>query len=200
MPRPSNTEARRREIVEGLMAAMAQSGYSGASIQAIARAAGLTPGLVHYHFESKQEVLLALVEELSRRVRARYEARLAGSAEPWDRLRAFLDAHLALGQDADPRAVACWVAIGAEAVRLPEVRQVYEAAIAQQLETLQSLVREILVAEGRPTREARSLAAGLLAAIQGSYQLAVAAGATPRGFAAPTLLRMARGLLLGGDR
>ena len=200
MPRPSNTETRRKEIVEGLMAAMAESGYSGASIQAIARAAGLTPGLVHYHFRSKQEVLLALVEELSGRVRARYEAHLDGSEEPWDRLRAFLDAHLALGRDADPRAVACWVAIGAEAVRLPEVRQVYETAIAEQLETLQSLVREILVTEGRPTREARSLAAGLLAAIQGSYQLAVAAGAAPRGFAAPTLLRMARGLLLGGDR
>ena len=37
--------------------------------------------------------------------------------------------------------------------------------------------------------------AGLMAAIQGCYQLAVAAHAAPRGFASPTLRRMADGLL-----
>ena len=40
---------------------MADRGYERASVTAIAKAAGLTPGLVHYHFHNKKEILLALV-------------------------------------------------------------------------------------------------------------------------------------------
>ena len=47
MARPSNTEERRQQIVQGLLRVMAERGYERASIAEIARAAGLTPGLVH---------------------------------------------------------------------------------------------------------------------------------------------------------
>ena len=50
MARPRNTEERRRQIVDGLRLVMAENGYDGASVQAVAKAAGLTAGLVHYHF------------------------------------------------------------------------------------------------------------------------------------------------------
>ena len=58
MPRPSNTDARREQIVLGLQRVMAERGYEKATVSAIAQAAGLTPGLVHYHFKNKQEMLL----------------------------------------------------------------------------------------------------------------------------------------------
>ena len=50
MPRPSNTSERRKEIVSGLLHAMARRGYAETSMPEIARAAKLTPGLLHYHF------------------------------------------------------------------------------------------------------------------------------------------------------
>ena len=56
MARPSNTEERRQQIVEGLLRVMAERGYERASIAEIAKAAGLSPGLVHYHFTEKQEL------------------------------------------------------------------------------------------------------------------------------------------------
>jgi TetR/AcrR family transcriptional repressor of bet genes len=195
LPRPTNTAERRAQIVQGLLQAMAERGYGGASIQTIARAAGLTPGLVHYHFESKQQILIELVRSLSDGLRARYERRARGARDPWKRLHAFIDAHLALGDDADPQAVACWVAIGAEALRQAEVRQVYEQALRADLELLQGIVVEVLDQEEIPRRHAARIAAGLLAAVQGSYQLAAVAQVTPAGFAAPSVRAMAQGLI-----
>lgn len=53
MPRPSNTAERQEQIVLGLLEVMAERGYEKASVASIARAAELSPGLVHYHFQTK---------------------------------------------------------------------------------------------------------------------------------------------------
>jgi TetR/AcrR family transcriptional regulator, transcriptional repressor of bet genes len=195
MPRPTNTAERRSQIVRGLLRAMAEHGYGGASIQAVARAAGLTAGLVHYHFESKQQILIELVRNLSDGVHARYQRRAGGARDPWTRVDAFIDAHLALGDDADPQAVACWVAIGAEALRQREVGQVYEAALRADLALLRGLVAAVLDQESIPRRHATRIAASLMAAVQGSYQLAALGCLTPAGSAAASVRAMARGLV-----
>ena len=66
-------EARRAQIVAGMMRAMATHGYERATIQRIAAEIDITPGLIHYHFETKQAILLATLDEISDRMRARYE-------------------------------------------------------------------------------------------------------------------------------
>ena len=76
MGRPSNTEERRQQIVAGLLRVMSERGYERASVAEIARAASLSPGLVHYHFKDKQEILLTAVEQLAARVRTRVSTRL----------------------------------------------------------------------------------------------------------------------------
>ena len=176
---------------------MAREGYEGASIQAIGKAAGLAPGLVHYHFDTKQEILVELIETLARRLEARYTARAAGLEDAEARLAALIDAHVALGRDADPRAVAVWNTISAEAVRLPKVRALYRKALARSLAELRRLVRACLVAEGRSTRHAGRIAAGLLSTIEGAYRIAAAAPkGLPRGYAAPVTRSMAKSLIL----
>lgn len=193
MGRPSNTEERRQQIVAGLLKVMAERGYERASIAEIAKASGLGSGLVHYHFRDKQEILLTLVEQLSARVRARVEARLARvkGDDAKARVDAFLDAFLATGTDADPAAVASWVTISAEAIRQPEVRAIYEKVVRMDLEHLEELVGAVT---GK--RRARAVAAGLFAAIQGYFVLAASVpGLVPPGSAAGTVKRMAEGLL-----
>ena len=64
MSRRPNTDKRRAEIVKALLAAMAEHGYEKATIQLIAQKAGMAPGLLHYHFASKREMLLELVKAL----------------------------------------------------------------------------------------------------------------------------------------
>ena len=198
MARPSNTGRRREELVGGLLRVMASRGYGGATIAEIAREAGLPPGIVHYHFESKKAILVGVLDRLSRVVRERYlrRAARAGVTEARGPLFAWIDAHVALGADADPKAMACWVAIGAEALRDPVVRAEYEKVLLEERRTLETLVRGALRAERRSPRAARAIAVALLAAVQGAFQLGCAApGTVVAGSMAPLLRRMASGLL-----
>ena len=178
--------------MQALQTVMAKSGYEKATIQAIAAAAGLAPGLLHYHFKSKQEILVSLVTTLAGHAQQRF-AQLAGTAtDPLQRLRAYIDARLALGAGAAPDVIVAWVMIATEAVRQPEVRDAFGRAVVAELDLLTSLLADCLRAQRRDEAPARQLAAGVLAMIEGSYQLACAAGAVmPVGYAAEAALRYA---------
>ncbi len=196
MPRPSNTEERRAEIVRGLALVMAERGYDGASIQRIAKAAGLSPGLVHYHFGDKQEILVALVQGVVASAESRIGARTAGAHQPRERLLAFVDALLATGDGADPGAAALWSLIGAEAVRQPEVRRVYEGFMRETKRSLEQLIKATCRDEGRSTRGASAMAAGLVATVEGFFAVSAAAPSViPAGSAAGVARRMATGLI-----
>jgi len=194
MARPSNTDARRQEITRALANVMSTRGYDGASIPLIAAAAGLAPGLIHYHFKTKEEILVALTEELPNFLRARFEARALQAKSPHETLLAFLDAHVALGKDAQPALVRCWVIIGAESLRRESVANVYQAALKTQADALDLLVREVLRVQSRSSKNARMISAALQSAILGAYQLAASESA-PKGFAEKALHAMAEGLI-----
>ena len=176
---------------------ISERGYERASITAIAGAAGIAPGLVHYHFKTKQAVLVALAERLVHALEQRYMD-CGERSEASERLDAFIDAHLAVDDSADPRAVAAWVVVGAESVRQPEIRAVYAAAINRRLETLQALCAACLRQGQGSAHGATAAAASILAAIEGAFTIAVAAPrAIPPGSAAPTIRRMARAIVAG---
>lgn len=189
MARPSNTEHRRQEIVLGLMSAMAEKGYEKASIQSIAKAAGLSPGLIHYHFKTKLEILIALMTELSDKADERYEllATKAESAE--DKLMAYIDAALALGEGSDQQAVAAWVIIGAEAVRLEDVRNLYQDVIARHSNTLVELLTQASTEVGTKLnkKKAKELATFIITSIQGAYQIATTVPDASKDYAAKIL-------------
>jgi TetR/AcrR family transcriptional regulator, transcriptional repressor of bet genes len=198
MSRKTNTEQRRRQIVEALQSVIAKHGYEGATIQLIAREAGLTAGLIHYHFHNKREILIALVTVLSGYVLERHRRGAEAAASPRERLRAYIDARLGLGRGAKPDAVAAWIAIGAEAVRQPEVREAYQEAIARELRLVRALLGDYLEQQHKSRDSARRQAAVLMAFIEGAFQLsAAAARVMPKGYAAEAALLMVEGFVAG---
>ncbi len=203
MPRPSNSNERRSQIVWALMRTMARKGYAGASVASIAREAGLSPGLVHYHFDSKQEVLLALMDVIHNGVLARFEERLALAGEdPWRRLFALTDALLAHDPSGGTAPLeVSWIVIASEAVHQPAVRAEYARMLSTLVERIEELLRELLRAEARSTRNARSLSAAIAAAIQGVYQMDSALpGAAKTGSSAPALRHMVEGIVAAQPR
>jgi TetR/AcrR family transcriptional repressor of bet genes len=193
MPRPQNTEQRRGEIVRGLAAVMAEQGYAKATIRDIASAAGLTPGLVHYHFGSKQEILLALIERLAITFRSRLERTAVG---PVERIFAVVDALVGTERGIESDAVACWVVVGAEAVRQPEVRQLYQSLMAEALHELTRVFAEAMQKSGRPAATAADAALAVVAAVEGFFRLAAGApSCVPRGSAVRSVQAIARGYL-----
>lgn len=198
MVRTSNTEARRSQIVDALMATMAEHGYEKASIQLIARQAGLASGLLHYHFKSKSEILLALVEHLAATARRRFDELAQEASAPDARLDAYIQARLGLGPGADLKAVAAWVVIGAEAVRQPEVRAAYGAAVMAERGLVAALAADLMSARGKSVERAGMLAASLVAFMEGTFQLASAVPqAIPPGFAAPMAIALAQRFIEG---
>lgn len=189
MARKPNSDTRRAAIVRALQTVMAKQGYEKATIQAIAAEAGLAPGLLHYHFKKKQEILVSLVTTLADYGQRRFTELVGASEDPDARLRAYIEARLGLGPGASQEIVAAWVMIAAEAVRQPEVREAFQRAVVVELDLLTSLLADCLRERGRQEAGARKLAAGVLALTEGAYQLACAAGEVmPTGYAAEAAL------------
>jgi AcrR family transcriptional regulator len=62
---PKVVEDRREQIIEAAMQTFAKKGFANASNKDIAKAAGITPGLIYHYFESKGGLLKAIFEEHS---------------------------------------------------------------------------------------------------------------------------------------
>lgn len=199
MGRRSNTEARRAQIAQAMVQVVAAVGYERATVHEVAGLAGLAPGLVHYHFKSKREVLLAMLEHLAAAHLERVERWLARGATATERVAYFIDCHLARGAEEDPAALACWIALTAEALRDPETREAYERASRAFAAKLEHEVREVLRGRRGDGVGARAAAIAIYAAIQGYYALYGAApGMIPRGSAASAVHALADALL-GSD-
>ena len=197
MPR-RNTSERRAEIVDALLRVMADQGWAKATIARIAREAGLTPGLLHYHFQSKQAILLELVHRIESEHETRMKKVSASAKTPTQRVKALVLAYLKAGDEDDASAMASWVTIVAEAIRQPEVRDAFSEAIVRLTAPMKNAIQDGLDSGDFNVGEldAEACAAGIMACVQGYYNLGVAARNTvPRGSAAPASLRMVGGLL-----
>jgi TetR/AcrR family transcriptional repressor of bet genes len=197
MARPSNTAERRVQIARALLHVMAKTGFSGASVADVAKVAKIAPGLVHYHFKNKLEILLVAIDELALDYDARLDRRLAeASGRPQDELRAFIDAHLRLGSDADPAALACWIDISGEALREPRVKKAFAKVIAGAAARLTEILKRGVAIGAFSCDEPEAASAAILATIQGYYAIgATARDVIPRGSAAAALDAMCEGLV-----
>jgi AcrR family transcriptional regulator len=61
--RPAAGEDRRKQILEAAFKVFAEKGFKGATNKNIADEAGVTPGLIYWYFEGKEDLFFALMEE-----------------------------------------------------------------------------------------------------------------------------------------
>lgn len=85
---------RREDVIRAAAELIGERGFDGTSMRDIARAVGMLPGSLYYHFASKEELFLALHEHAVARYHAALDAALDGVRDPWDRLEAAVRAHL----------------------------------------------------------------------------------------------------------
>lgn len=88
---PADEPGRRGQIVQAASAVLARQGYGDTSLKDVAREAGVAPGLLHYYFESKQELLLEVVVRMEREVISDWQAAVADIEDPIERIVAALD-------------------------------------------------------------------------------------------------------------
>src|SRR5262245_52276719 len=69
----------RRRIVEAAWGVIAERGLAGLATRHVARAAGISHGMCHYYFETKDDMILAVVEQARRHWIDPLERLLAGA-------------------------------------------------------------------------------------------------------------------------
>lgn len=109
MGRPSNALQRRKEIVAAFLNELGANGYEATSMARLGEVTGLKPSLMHYYFSNKLQILLASIPELERAYGDRRDHYLQSAVGPEQKLRALIDAHLALDKRSDPRHVSAWI-------------------------------------------------------------------------------------------
>lgn len=73
--RAARTQRSVRRILDAAATMFGRDGYMGASMNAVARAAGVSKGLLHYHFETKEHLLIEAQRAAFRRIHRRFDER-----------------------------------------------------------------------------------------------------------------------------
>ncbi len=116
-PRP---DPRTGEILDRIKGVFAAKGFDGASMQDLARAAGMSAGNFYRYFASKDAIIAAMVERDLADLEADFSA-IIGSTQP----RAALLARLSRRLDEAGEDGALWAEIEAAASRRPEIGAIH---------------------------------------------------------------------------
>ncbi len=117
MGRKSRRLERRAEILQAFARILADHGYAGATMTAVADQAGVSPGLLHHHFANKAEML----DELLTYLISSFKVRLEKYPKGEDDLQRYLECALKLDLNSDTVAARCWVGILSEGIRDPSL-------------------------------------------------------------------------------
>jgi AcrR family transcriptional regulator len=89
---------RRERIVAAALESFATGGYAGTSMGAIAERAGITRAVLYDHFDSKQALYLALLEERNAAFLGHVAAGITGAGGPRERMRETIDTVFAFAE------------------------------------------------------------------------------------------------------
>lgn len=87
--------ARRAQVVDAAIGVIADLGYPSASLTRIAQRAGVSKGVVTYHFDGKEDLVRAVYAEVLARAGAFMQAPIAAEVSWAGRLRAYIMSNLA---------------------------------------------------------------------------------------------------------
>ena len=161
--------ARRQRLVDAALARMAAAGYEGATVRAIAKAAGITPGLLRYYFGDKGQLMAAAYRQFAAEAQAAAaEAAENAGPDPAERLAAFTRAALFLGDPGEGR-LRTWVAFHELVITEPRVAAAQAEAGDGWISALGGCIADVLAERGEALDAAtvRKLAIGAGAVLDG---------------------------------
>jgi len=163
-----SAQQRARQIVEAAARVMARKGFAGTTMKDIAAEAGITAGLIHYYFDSKEDLLAAVIATLCTQMRTESEAAFAASrgAAPIARAWAVLQATKGQFRRSDQQRL--FVEAITLALRDPRMReqvaQLYEDLLDSSTAMVEELATQVPTPPPVPLRD---FAAVIVAALDG---------------------------------
>lgn len=87
-------KARRSQIIRCTIDTIAELGYTNASLAQIAQRAGVSKGVISYHFAGKEELVREVVKEVYKLGGEYMGARILKASTPRSQLRAYIESNL----------------------------------------------------------------------------------------------------------
>lgn len=166
--RKASKEMRQLQLIEATIDSLARRGYSETTLADVADGAGLSRGIVNFHFESKEKLLVATLQYMSEEYASHWRAALEKAGEkPAEQLTALVDAdfHRVI---CNKRKLAAWCAFWGEA----KSRPTYQALCGSRDEAYQDVLANLcgaLIEEGGYDLNARVAATALDALLEGLW-------------------------------
>lgn len=177
--RPSGAEPqldRRAAIIRGAAAVVGRVGYAGTSVKEIAAEAGVAPGLVHYYFASKEELIVTVAAALCDETTEHWLRAGAGITDPIERIDAaitYVDDLRTVHPEFYRLVFDLYVAGFANPNIRTRMRELWDRYVGIVHAEVESLFTSLGVA--CPT-DTRALASGIAAAMDGIALMALANG------------------------
>lgn len=194
-PRIGIAAARRKPVIlNAAMAVIARHGLSATTMERVAKAAGVSPGTVSFHFASKDKLLLETLDAVALEFEvARRQAVEACGGDPVRALEAMIEVNLG-ARLTEPRKVAVWHAFWGEA----KPRRVYLERVGALDEayhrSLERLFRQVIAQGGYRGLDPEAITYGFAGLLESLWQEVLTEG---RRFDRARAKRLARNYLAG---
>ncbi|WP_054005552.1 TetR family transcriptional regulator C-terminal domain-containing protein [Cypionkella psychrotolerans] len=156
-PRKLSREARREQLIEATIAVLAIKGYARVTMSDVANQAGLSHGLVNFHFQSKDLLLAETLTYLADEYVQNWQTALAAAPhEPAAQLDALIRADFR-PELCTPQRLAAWCAFWGEAQSRPLYQEKCGSNNAEYVTKLENLCAALLGPTGNAERVARAI-------------------------------------------
>ncbi|MBX9455056.1 MAG: TetR family transcriptional regulator C-terminal domain-containing protein [Rhizobium sp.] len=166
--RKASKETRQQQLIEATIDSLAKRGYSDTTLANVADGAGLSRGIVNFHFESKEKLLVSTLQYMSDEYAGHWNAALdrAGpraADKIWSLVHADFDRRICT-----KRKLAAWCAFWGEA----KSRPTYQALCGMSDQNYQQTFVELcadLKAEGDYAFDPEPMALGICSMMEGLW-------------------------------
>jgi AcrR family transcriptional regulator len=142
-------DARRLQLIEATIETIAARGISRTTLNEVARRAGLSHGLVLFHFASKENLLGETLTFMADEYHRSWTEAIAGKEDdPVAQLKALIDADFTPNICTKER-LAAWCAFWGEAQSLPMYQEICGDKDKTYILVLEGIARQLLRAAGR---------------------------------------------------
>lgn len=163
-PRKASREVRRQQLIHATIATLARVGFSRTTLTEVAVAAGLSHGLIIFHFETKEKLLTETLQFMAREYRDYWMKALDKvSKMPAAQMDALIRADFA-DVICGPERLSAWSALWIEAQSRPIYQEncaEYDLEFLQMIERLSAELTEEGKYSSRPEHTARAIRATL---------------------------------------
>ncbi|WEJ10909.1 transcriptional regulator BetI [Sinorhizobium prairiense] len=163
MPKVGMEPVRRKALVDAALRVIGDQGTLAVTMSDIARTAGVSPALAHHYFGSKEQLLIATIRSLLRKLRDDAVSAMKAASTPRAKVSALISVSFRADQFA-PETVAAWLAFYSEAQRSEEVRRLLVIYARRLRSNLLAGLRALC-----PADDAERIAEGAAAMIDGLY-------------------------------